>query len=59
MKVWTKTPLWHPPAQDQAFQQGGTVIFNGQDPVWVHRDPATGAHADMQDVIAVATQGLP
>lgn len=56
--MWTKTPLWHPPTADQALQQGGVVIFDGETPIWVHRDPATGAHADMEEVIKVAKNGL-
>jgi len=58
LKTWTKTPLWHPPKSDQALQQGGVVIFEGNEPTWVHRDPSTGAHADMEEVIRVATRGL-
>jgi hypothetical protein len=55
MKVWTKQKLWIPPQQDQAFQQGGIVIFDGKKVVWVWRDPATGAHADLKEVVRVAT----
>ena len=58
LAVWTKTPLWNPPRQDQALQQGGVVVFEGHIPVWVHRDPATGAHADLEEVVRVATLGL-
>ena len=57
MKVWTKQKLWIPPKQDQAFNQGGIVIFKGQKAIWVWRDPATGAHANMEEVIKIATQG--
>ncbi|KAG7672259.1 hypothetical protein Ndes2526B_g06754 [Nannochloris sp. 'desiccata'] len=55
MKVWIKQKLWIPPQQDQAFQQGGVVIFDGEKVVWVWRDPATGAHADLKEVVRVAT----
>lgn len=58
MKVWTKQELWVPPRQDQALQQGGIVVFEGRRAVWVWRDPATGAHADLAQVVAVATRGL-
>lgn len=58
MKVWTKTPLWIPPKQDQAFQQGGVAVFKGSKLVWIHRDTATGAHADFSTVIDVATKDL-
>jgi AhpC/TSA antioxidant enzyme len=55
MKVWIKNKLWIPPQQDQAFQQGGIVIFDGEKVVWVWRDPATGAHADLKEVVRIAT----
>jgi len=55
LKVWTKQKLWIPPQQDQAYQQGGMVIFDGEKVVWVWRDPATGAHADLKEVVRVAT----
>ncbi len=55
MTKWTKQELWIPPQQDQAFQQGGVVIFDGEKVVWVWRDPATGAHADLKEVVRVAT----
>lgn len=58
MKKWTKNPLWIPPQQDQAFQQGGVAVFKGDTLVWIHRDKATGAHADLDEVIKVATQDL-
>jgi hypothetical protein len=54
MKKWTKNEFWIPPQQDQAFQQGGIVIFDGEKAVWVWRDPATGSHADLQEVVRVA-----
>jgi hypothetical protein len=58
LKTWTKTPLWNPPRPAQALQQGGVVVFHGRRAVFVHRDPATGAHADMEEVVRAATQGL-
>lgn len=58
MKVWTKTELWIPPQQYQALQQGGVVIFDGRKAIWVHHDPSTGAHADLDEVVRVATHGL-
>lgn len=54
MNVWTKGPLWVPPKQDQAFQQGGVVIYKGKELVWSHYDPATSSHADFNEVIKVA-----
>ena len=58
MKRWTKQELWIPPVQDQALQQGGVVIFEGKKAVWAWRDPATGAHANLEEVVNVATKGL-
>jgi hypothetical protein len=58
LPVWAKTGLWHPPRPEQALQQGGVVVFHGDRAVFVHRDPATGAHADMVEVIRVATEQL-
>lgn len=58
MNVWTKGPLWIPPKQDQAFQQGGVMIFEGSRLLYVHKDPATGAHADLEEVVKVATEGI-
>jgi len=54
MQRWTKQELWIPPEQDQAFQQGGIVIFRGKETVWVHRDRATGDHADLDEVVRIA-----
>lgn len=45
---------WIPPKQDQAFQQGGMFIFDGEACVWSHFDQATGAHADFADVVKIA-----
>lgn len=41
--------------QDQAFQQGGMFVFDGTKCVWSHYDQATGAHADLSEVLGVAT----
>ncbi|GAB4821566.1 hypothetical protein N2152v2_008612 [Parachlorella kessleri] len=57
-KKFVKNKLWHPPKQDQAYQQGGVVIFEGKELLWAHYDPATGAHADLKEVVEVATDGL-
>ena len=39
---------WLPPKQSQAVLQGGAVCFDGRETVFLHRDPATGAHADFE-----------
>lgn len=42
----------------QALQQGGVVVFQGQELLWAHYDPATAAHADLKLVTRVAAEGL-
>lgn len=56
MKKWTKQELWIPPKQDQAFQQGGVVVLEGKRVLYVWRDPATGAHADLEKVVKIALE---
>lgn len=58
MQKWTKQELWIPPEQDQAFQQGGVVVFEGERVLFVWRDPATGAHANLENVVRIAMDGL-
>lgn len=43
-----------PPRQDQAFNQGGTFLFDGFDTVFAHYDESTGAHSDIDQVIRLA-----
>lgn len=45
---------WLPPKQDQGFQQGGAFVFEGEDLLFQHFDPSTGAHADLNTVLEVA-----
>ena len=45
-----------PPKSDQAFNQGGTLVFKNDDTVFAHYDEATGAHADMDYVIQLASE---
>lgn len=49
---------WLPPRQDQALNQGGMYIFEGQKVLFSHKDPATGAHADLQQVLGTALAGF-
>jgi len=44
-----------PPKSDQVFNQGGTFIFKNEDTIFSHYDQATGAHADMDYVIQLAS----
>ena len=47
-----------PPKNDQAFLQGGTFVFVGDDTVYAHYDPSTAAHAPMEKVLSVARSHL-
>lgn len=41
---------------DQATNQGGTFIFNGNNVVFAHYDESPGTHADTFDTIKIAIQ---
>lgn len=46
---------WIPPKKGQSRQQGGCLVFGrGRQCVFEHRDVATGAHADLDDVVQTA-----
>lgn len=47
---------WIPPRRDQALQQGGALIFNGQDCVLAHYDEGTGAHIDLEVLVKAAME---
>jgi len=53
----TYKPLM-PKKGDQAFWQGGALVFEGRRLLWAHADRATSAHADLAEVLAAATRGL-
>jgi hypothetical protein len=55
-RVLPRWQPWQPPKLDQALQQGGVLVFDGARVAFAHRDQATGAHADLGDVVAVATR---
>jgi hypothetical protein len=42
---------WQPPKLDQALQQGGVFVFDGDRVAFTHYDQATGAHADLGGVM--------
>lgn len=42
---------WTPPKADQALQQGGLFIFEGEQCTFAHFDQATGAHVAMDKVM--------
>ena len=55
--IMTRWKPWTPPKQDQAFQQGGQLVFRGDRTLFFHKDPATGAYADLDALVALATSG--
>mmetsp|Transcript_34203 Transcript_34203/g.48612 ORF Transcript_34203/g.48612 Transcript_34203/m.48612 type:complete len:133 (+) Transcript_34203:209-607(+) len=50
---WNKA-FYIPPKREQAFNQGGTFIFDGSNTVFAHYDESTGAHAKVQEVVELA-----
>lgn len=50
---WNKA-FYIPPKREQAFNQGGTFIFDGQETVFAHYDESTGAHAKVVEVVELA-----
>eukprot|EP00529_Nitzschia_sp_RCC80_P034744 CAMPEP_0113448388 /NCGR_PEP_ID=MMETSP0014_2-20120614/4740_1 /TAXON_ID=2857 /ORGANISM="Nitzschia sp." /LENGTH=123 /DNA_ID=CAMNT_0000339597 /DNA_START=1649 /DNA_END=2020 /DNA_ORIENTATION=+ /assembly_acc=CAM_ASM_000159 len=53
LSKWNKA-IYIPPKQDQAFNQGGTFVFNGPSTIFAHYDESTGAHSDIDQVIELA-----
>mmetsp|Transcript_99985 Transcript_99985/g.173478 ORF Transcript_99985/g.173478 Transcript_99985/m.173478 type:complete len:166 (-) Transcript_99985:67-564(-) len=53
------TPLMPkgPKAMDRTFVQGGTFIFDGSKSLFEHYDFSSGDHADLEEVVQVATAG--
>jgi hypothetical protein len=52
---WSKA-FFIPPKQDQAFLQGGTFVFSGNETIFAHYDPSTGAHAPVEQVMEIIQQ---
>jgi hypothetical protein len=50
--------LFIPPKQDQAFNQGGTFLFDGDETIFAHYDESTGAHSDIDQVIGLAKERI-
>lgn len=42
---------WIPPKSDQAYQQGGTLQFHGDQLLWELKDVATGAHVRPGEIL--------
>jgi len=57
LSKWNKA-IYIPPNQDQAFNQGGTFVFDGEQTVLAHYDESTGAHSDIQQVIDLTNERL-
>lgn len=53
LSKWNKA-IYIPPKRDQAFNQGGTFLFDGPSTVFAHYDESTGAHSDIDQVISLA-----
>jgi hypothetical protein len=50
--------VYIPPKQSQAFNQGGTFVFAGDQTLFAHYDESTGAHSDIDMVIGLAKQQI-
>jgi len=46
---------WIPPKLEQGLQQGGVVVFDGEETLYERKDPSTGAHAPLDIVLNIAT----
>lgn len=46
-------------AMERTFIQGATFVFDGSDVLLAHYDYSSGDHADLEEVVRVATRGLP
>mmetsp|Transcript_8656 Transcript_8656/g.15794 ORF Transcript_8656/g.15794 Transcript_8656/m.15794 type:complete len:142 (-) Transcript_8656:245-670(-) len=57
LSKWSKA-FFIPPKQEQAFIQGGTFVFDGDETVFAHYDESTGAHSDIQQVIDFAKKRI-
>jgi hypothetical protein len=55
LSKWNKA-AYLPPKQSQAFNQGGTFIFDGSNTVFAHYDESTGAHVNVKYVKDLAIQ---
>jgi len=46
-----------PKAMEQSFVQGATLVYDGTDELFAHYDFSSGDHADLEEVVRVATTG--
>ncbi|PNH01460.1 hypothetical protein TSOC_012650 [Tetrabaena socialis] len=54
--VLSRWQPWLPPKSEQAYQQGGLFLFEGERTLLSHYDKATGAHADFAQLLGLAEQ---
>jgi len=47
--------LFDPRAIERTMVQGGTFVFDGGEEIFAHYDVSSGAHADLEEVVRVAT----
>lgn len=57
LSKWNKA-IFIPPENEQAFNQGGTFVFEGERAVFAHYDPSTAAHATVDQVMEVINEEL-
>lgn len=57
LSKWNKA-IYLPPKQDQALNQGGTFVVEGNKTLFAHYDESTGDHSDIQQVIELASDSL-
>eukprot|EP00978_Attheya_sp_CCMP212_P001918 scaffold3990_cov54-Attheya_sp.AAC.6 len=57
LKKWNKA-VYIPPKQSQAFNQGGTFIFDGARTFYAHYDESTAVHADAEQVFQMAVDAM-
>lgn len=49
--------LFDPKVVEKTMVQGGTFVYDGADELFAHYDASSGAHADLAEVVRVATEG--
>ena len=51
--------LFDTKAIERTMVQGGTFVFDGSEPIFSHYDESSGAHADLDELVRVATAPRP
>lgn len=55
LKVYKPLMPKGPKAMEQSFVQGATLVFDGSKELFAHYDFSSGDHADLEEVVRVAT----